>query len=102
MKKYLSIILISLTSTLTFSQVRIGFQGGLNLNDFVGDFEGDFVFEYTKFRAGFNFGIVADVALSKQFSFQPGLLYTSKGTSSDNGLFQDDNYIRKYGIAKLK
>ncbi|MDE0470385.1 MAG: porin family protein [Ekhidna sp.] len=91
----LSIILISLTSTLTFSQVRIGFQGGLNLNDVAGDkIEDDSYVGNTKFKAGVNFGVVADIALQEQFSFQPGLLYTSKGTS-EKGLEDDDyNMVR--------
>ena len=95
MKKYLFIILISLTSTPTFSQIRIGFQGGLNLNDLESDEgPGGEDLEDTKFRAGFNLGVMADVALSEQFSFQPSLIYTSKGTSINNEILQDSDYGR--------
>mgnify|MGYP001799746005 CR=1 FL=1 len=71
---------------------KIGIKAGANFQTFMPDYavnEPDY-----KFRVGWNIGITTKFNLSEKFSFQPGLIYNSKGTSLDDPSFGSDDFIR--------
>ena len=50
--------------------------------------------EEAKSLTSFHVGAVADLRLSKVVSFQPGILFTGKGTKSQTGRESDANYYK--------
>lgn len=65
------------------AQVEFGIKAGANFSNISQDFK-DSDFEMTtKIKPGFHLGVIADVPFSDNFSFQPGLLYSSKGYNLD-------------------
>jgi hypothetical protein len=86
MKK--SNVLLSLLILVAFSfsakaQVEFGIKAGANFSNISQNFtNSDWEME-TNIKPGFHIGATADVPISDNFSFQPGLLYSSKGYSVD-------------------
>jgi len=75
----LLLILLCITATHTFSQVKYGVKVGLNLTKLSDkDNEGTYSNEY-KMKTGFHFGVTAEVPFSESFSFEPGLIYSLRG-----------------------
>ncbi|HYF32603.1 MAG TPA: porin family protein [Chitinophagaceae bacterium] len=50
--------------------------------------------EDAKSLTSFHVGVVGDISLSKIISFQPGILFTGKGSKTQNGQQSDANYYR--------
>jgi hypothetical protein len=67
-------------------------KGGLNIANVSTSSDGDI--EDAKSLTSFHVGVVGDIALAKVFSFQPGILFTGKGTKSQNGSESDANYFK--------
>lgn len=84
MKKFLAVIALS-TALFANAQsskreegIKIGIKAGINASTFNGDLMDD-----TTMRNGLHFGLVSEIILSDQFSFQPELLYSAQGFKSD-------------------
>ncbi len=50
--------------------------------------------EDAKSLTSFHVGVIGDFELAKAFAFQPGILFTGKGTKSQTGLESDANYYK--------
>jgi len=95
MKKLISATLLLFLTTVAFSQIRFGIQGGASLNDYRYNISDESVeAQDTKPRGGFNIGLVAEVTLADKLKFQPGLQFTTRGTSFDDEGLGDDEYSR--------
>ena len=77
-KVLLSIVMVALGFTAS-AQVSFGIKAGVNLADLAGD---DIPEEFGN-RTSFHIGGVAEFEISKKFSFQPELLYSSQGTKAE-------------------
>jgi hypothetical protein len=67
-------------------------KGGLNIANVSTSSDGDI--EDAKSLTSFHVGVVGDFPLAKVFSFQPGILFTGKGTKMQNGNESDANYFK--------
>lgn len=76
------------TTTESSLQPKFGIKGGVNLSNlYVDDVEDE------NMKVGVNVGIFAKLPVSKGFSIQPELLYTSKGSKLRyNNIFGDGEY----------
>ena len=73
--KILSIVFI-FTISYTFAQPRVGITGGMNLSVLTGTVNME-----TGFKPGIILGGVVDIPVGKTVSLQPGLVYSSQGSS---------------------
>lgn len=93
MKKLKISFALIILACLTFSasaQINIGIKVGGNLSDIQQDFKDSEWEAPTQMKVGFHLGLIADMPLNDMFSFQPGLLFTTKGCKYDlNELFGD-------------
>lgn len=85
MKKFLAVIALS-TALFANAQsskreegIKIGIKAGINASTFNGDNT-----ENSSMRNGLHFGLVSEIILSDQFSFQPELLYSAQGLRYDS------------------
>lgn len=62
-------------------KVRMGLQAGYNMSSWNGDFKEAYG---SKFKHGFNAGVVAEIQLNSKWSIQPGLLFCSEGAKLDS------------------
>ena len=106
MKKVLFIAVVVLLGlgNVNAQEVRFGAKGGLNSSNFTGDLEG---FDS---KVGFNLGAFAAISLSDKFIFQPELLFSTQGASSEDSFESETfkltikaNYLNiplmiKYGV----
>lgn len=76
------------TTTESSLQPKFGIKGGINLSNlYVDDVEDE------NMKVGVNVGVFAKLPVSKGFSIQPELLYSSKGAKiSYNNIFGDGEY----------
>lgn len=78
-KIYIFSIILFLVSIQTFAQVRFGIKAGFNLANMTDkDKNGTYSNDY-QMKEGFHLGVTAEYSISSNFSFEPGLLYSSKG-----------------------
>ena len=85
-------------SNVNAQEVNFGAKAGLNLASIAGDDTDDL-----DGRTAFHVGVVAEIAISDQFSVQPELVYSAQGaTMSDEGIDVDINadYINLPIMAK--
>lgn len=102
MKKSNTFFLLIILAALTFSvraQVTLGVKVGVNLSNIQQDYKDSDMEDVTKIRPGFHLGLTADVPFSDNFSFQPGLLFTTKGCNYDIDDTYEDETPR--GVAEL-
>ncbi|SHL71253.1 Outer membrane protein beta-barrel domain-containing protein [Chitinophaga jiangningensis] len=80
MKKLILSGIIALGSFLTAQaqNVNFGVKGGLNLAKMT-------QYDNNKVRASFNAGVYANFAITKEWAFQPELLYSGQGTKLESG-----------------
>lgn len=81
MKKGISLfsLLLLFITVQSFAQVKFGVKAGLNLSNMT---EKDDVHTYSnnyKMKTGFHLGVTAEFPISEFFSFEPALLYSTKG-----------------------
>ena len=76
MSKKVFVVLLAAVLTASYAQAQFtfGVRAGFNLTDFSGDGVED-----SKMKPGFQIGVVGDLALSDNFSIQPGLLFATQG-----------------------
>src|SRR5215203_4581415 len=67
-------------------------KGGLNSSNVSVSSNGDV--EDAKSLTSFHVGLVGDLKLAEIIYFQPGILFTGKGSKTQNGLQSDANYYR--------
>jgi hypothetical protein len=94
-KKLLVLVLCSLSLSLTYVQAQKSgaiLKAGVNLaNVSVNDNGG---IDDAKTLTSFQVGVVGDFELAPFFAIQPGLIFTGKGSKSQNGNTGDANYYR--------
>jgi Outer membrane protein beta-barrel domain len=85
MKKLLCSSLLLLTCSITgFTQkTRLGFTAGATLANYKVEVDGDS--ETADSKVGVTFGVLANIPLSKNFSFQPAINFVQKGTKEEEG-----------------
>jgi hypothetical protein len=80
MKSVNLLCFICLLSIPAFAQVRFGAEAGININSVKYELPPGLPFSLkSKSTVGPRLGIVADVPLSNNFSFQPGIFYSARG-----------------------
>lgn len=85
------LLLVILVSSFSFSKAqstRFGFTAGATLATQKWKEESVSIKSDTK--VGFTAGVIADIALSEKFAFQPGLNFTQKGGKFSDDLFGED------------
>ena len=94
MLKKTFLMLLASGAVLVASAQKTGviFKGGLNVANVSTSSDGDV--EDAKSLTSFHAGVLADISLSKVISLQPGILFTGKGTKTQNGLESDANYYK--------
>lgn len=93
MKKLLAVIALS-TALFANAQsskreegIKLGIKAGINMSNFNGDLEDNAM------RYGLHIGVVSEIILSDQFSFQPELLYSAQGYKNETpGAFSKDKF----------
>lgn len=86
MKLFVLVALFSM-ATETFAQ-KFWVKGGLNLSDMLVKDDDDTYDEF-KMKPGFHIGATAEFPVNEMFSFETGLLLSTKGTKMSEG---DDDY----------
>lgn len=82
MKYLVKIFIVFVGSIMAFDDLfaqNIGLKGGLNLSNMFFKEDGETYSEDFKMRPGFNIGATAEFPLSEMFSFETGLLLSTKG-----------------------
>lgn len=86
----LSLLIVVACAFSAKAQIEFGIKAGANFSNISQDFKDSDWETDTKIKPAFHFGVTADVPFSDNFSFQPGLLYSSKGYNIDLGAFMED------------
>ena len=82
MKYLVKIFIVFVGSIMAFDDLfaqNIGLKGGLNLSNMLFKEDGETYSDDFKMRPGFNIGATAEFPLSEMFSFETGLLLSTKG-----------------------
>lgn len=90
------LLLISMASS-SFAQ-SFGIKAGLNLSNMVQKDDDDTYSDDFKMLPGFHVGVVADIPFSDMFSFEPGLLLSTKGFKYE----ESEEYMGETMEAKMK
>jgi hypothetical protein len=91
MKKiFLVAVAIFAFASMGHAQIKFGAKGGLNIANQNFEFEGFSISPDSKI--GFHIGAMAKAAISEKVSIMPELLYSTEGSSTDDGDFEV-NYI---------
>ncbi len=80
-KVYVVLAAAMMATTAATAQVKLGVEGGLNINNLADHYTGPTNKNMTKF--GFHAGLVSDIGLSDHFSVAPALRYSMKGGEFD-------------------
>src|SRR5688500_9234432 len=67
-------------------------KGGVNLANVSISDDGDI--DEAKSLTSFQVGVVGDIYIAPFLSFQPGVLFTGKGTKTESGSTEDASYFR--------
>ena len=98
MKKTNTFLMLIILVTFAFStsaQVNFGIKVGGNLSNIHQNYKDSDYEVPTRMKVGFHIGLTSDIPISEMFSFQPGLLLSTKGYSVDlEELFGDEVPIR--------
>ena len=96
MKKLNKFFALIILASLTFSagaQINVGIKVGGNLSNIHQDFKDSDWETPTKMKVGFHLGLTTDIPINDMFSFQPGLLFTTKGCGYDLDDYIEDDDI---------
>lgn len=89
--KFLFVITLVLSSIYTQAQSSFGIKGGINFATVTisgGSGAGSFTPES---KTGFNVGLISEIPLATNFYLQPGLLFTTKGFSTEGVTLSTNN-----------
>jgi len=78
---------VAVIAMVSVNAQTFGVKAGLNLASITGDFT-----EGIDGRASLHVGVVAEIAISDTFSFQPELIYSSQGAKSTDSDYGYDEY----------
>lgn len=73
---------LALTATTAQAQIRFGVEAGVNLANMHLKFDGEEIGN-PKVKIGPKAGFIADIGLTSQLSFQPGIFYSMKGAVNE-------------------
>lgn len=99
-----TMFIINAQSTKREEGLKFGIKAGVNFSNFNGDIENNAM------RNGLHFGLVTEIILSDQFSFQPELLFSAQGYKNETpGAFSKSKFdyivlpllVKYYAIDKL-
>jgi hypothetical protein len=91
----LSIVAFFGLTNVNSQEIKLGIKGGINFSEI------NWVNSKNKFKTtDFNVGFMAEIPISKKFSFQPELLYSGQGGSSINLSYLNAPLIGKYYVTK--
>ena len=98
MKKGISLfsLLLLFVTIQSFAQVKFGVKAGLNLSNMTAKDNTRTYSNNYKTKTGFHFGVTAEFPISESFSFEPGMLYSSKGymyKETDYNVTASVNYL---------
>lgn len=96
-KNLLFILLIITLASSSFAQ-SFGIKAGLNLSNMVMKDNDDTYSDDYKMLPGFHAGVVAEIPFSDMFSFEPGLMLSTKGFKYD----QSEEYLGETIETKMK
>ncbi len=82
-------LMLFLTLNIFGQKKSIGFTGGLTISNYHAKVDGET--DDGKSKLGFTLGVLADIPLSKNFSFQPALNFVQKGTKEEFDLGGGDD-----------
>jgi len=84
MKKHLLLLTAALSCGLfSYAQVSFGVKAGFSMAGMSHKMANEVIKPNTKTLPAFHAGVIADISLSENFSLQPGLFYSAKGTKTD-------------------
>ena len=93
--RFLMLIILAALTIPAGAQINFGVKVGGNLSNIQHNYkDSDYEFA-TKMKVGFHIGLTSDIAINEMFSFQPGLLFTTKGWSYDL-----DEILDEFGAAR--
>ncbi len=91
--KFLYTLLLTIISSNGIAQISLGGKAGINISNLaVKDLPAEFE-DGTNSSIGFHFGLFGEFKLSEQLSASTELLYTKRGTKSDDDVRINLNYI---------
>jgi len=103
MRSVILIFSICLFSIPAFSQVRFGVEGGININSVKYELPAGIPFSFkSKSTIGPRIGLVADIPLTDNFSFQPGILYSGRGGKQTTSITYSGITLSAEGNFKIK
>ena len=89
----LLVLVIALTMTTEVFAQTFGIKGGLNLSNLLAQDDDDTYIDDAKMIPGFHIGATAEFPLTEMFSFETGLLLSTKGFKmSEEETFMEENY----------
>ena len=91
-KAFLMLVCSSAVLAVTAQNSGVIFKGGLNVANVSVSSDGDV--EDARSITSFHVGVVGDFQLAKIISFQPGILFTGKGSKTQTGQESDANYYK--------
>lgn len=93
-------LLMMVGSNICYAQ-EVSIRGGLNLSQMLIKLDGQQTQEDSKLNPGFHIGPVIDFQINSLFSFETGLLYSTKGYKELSNLTIDTNSSTRINIAYL-
>lgn len=90
--KFFALIFLACLAFSASAQINYGIKVGGNLSDINQDYKDSDYEIPTKMKVGFHIGLTTDIPVNEMFSFQPGLLFTTKGCNYDlDELIEDED-----------
>jgi hypothetical protein len=94
-----SLMLLLLITTPTFAQIQFGVKAGINLANMLAKNNDETYSDYFKMKPGFHVGATLEFPIVKRFSFETGLLLSTKGVKANEKYTLD--YVTYESKAKI-
>ncbi len=85
------ILLLAVLSVTAIANSQVIFRGGVNLANVTITNDGDI--DNNKMITSFQIGIIGDLKIASSIYFQPGIVFTGKGSKTSAGKTTDPNYF---------
>lgn len=85
------ILLLAVLSVTAIANSQVIFRGGVNLANVTITNDGDI--DNNKMITSFQVGIIGDLKIASSIYFQPGIVFTGKGSKTSAGKTTDPNYF---------
>lgn len=94
--RLLLIVVVVLTMTRQSSAQTFGIKAGLNLSTLLAKDNDDTYTDNYKLRPGFHIGATAELPMNEIFSFETGLLLSTKGTNESETRYSNESSLTLY------